>query len=246
MIGRLEDSFGSLRGWEYGVSMRITVLELPAAFDAAPAQLAKADALLSAGPRSDIVLLPECSLTGYVSPSGDYDLTRFAEPLDGPTSRALADLAIKHSTHLVGPLVESGAYNSMVGFTPTGERFLHYRKRHPWFPEKWAKAGAEPPPLVRIRDRPLTIVTCFDIHFLDDEDVLDEAEVLLFPSAWVEEEDSRPEMIHGIARRHAVVVANANWGVGKPPVKGQGGSMIVDAEGRTLTRATDGRADATI
>ena len=241
--------------------MRITVIELPAVHGEPEAQLERADALLAAGPPCDVALLPECSITGYVSGAGDYDLTRFAEALEGRTAKALAALAKKHATHLVGPLVEKaegGPFNSTVGFLPNGERFLHYRKRHPWYSETWASKGTDPHPLVTIRGRALTIATCFDIHFLEEAvPVLRRAEVLLFPSAWVEapgdEGPQRAALLEGVARVYGVVIANANWGVGKPLVAGQGGSMIVDAEGRTLTRVSPpqptkagGRADAMI
>ncbi len=85
--------------------MRVAALEIPARYDRAADNLALVDSLLSRGP-CDLALLPEASLTGYVSPQGDFDLSRFAEPKDGPTARALAELARKHRTHLVGPLIE--------------------------------------------------------------------------------------------------------------------------------------------
>lgn len=110
---------------------RVTLLELPACFDDAPGQLARVDAWLSQAPAGELVLLPELSLTGYVSPGLDFDVSRFAEPVDGPTVQALAALAKKHRCTLVGPLVESwmGQYfNALVGLDARGERWLHYQE----------------------------------------------------------------------------------------------------------------------
>ncbi len=107
--------------------LRVCALEIPARFDRAAENLALADSLLSRGP-CDLALLPEASLTGYVSPRGDFDLSRFAEPKDGPTTRALSELARKHRTHLVGPLIEragASCHNAMIGFDPEGREFLH-------------------------------------------------------------------------------------------------------------------------
>lgn len=217
--------------------LRVTALEIPARFDRARENLELADALLSRAP-TDLALLPEASLTGYVSAQGDFDLTRFAEPKDGPTSRALAALAKKHATHLVGPLIErvgDRVYNTMIGFDPTGAELLRYRKRHPWYPETWATPGGDPHPNVRIRTFSVTLAICFDIHFAE----WPRADVLLFPSAWVEEEeDSRDRLLTKLGTN----VVNANWGVGEPRVPGQGDSMIVGASGKILARAETGRA----
>jgi predicted amidohydrolase len=210
--------------------VKVAALEIPARFNRVQENLELADGLLSRG-ASDLALLPEASLTGYVSEQGDFDLTRFAEPRDGPTARALAALAKKHATHLVGPLIEragSCVYNAMIGFDPNGAEFLHYRKRHPWYPETWATPGSEIARIVRIRTISFTIAVCFDIHFGE----IPKADVLLFPSAWVEEEDSRVAMLTKLG----VHVVNANWGVGEPRVPGQGDSMIVHASGAILAR----------
>lgn len=231
--------------------MRVTLLELPAAHGEVRGQLERVRRALASGPPTDLVLLPEASLTGYVSPEGDFDLARFAEPLDGDTATALSAIAAEHAVHLVGPLVEREGrhvYNAMIGFGPSRERFLHYRKRHPWVPEGWATPGEHASPLAHVHGRALTIAICFDVHFLIDEasNQLSAADVLLFPSAWVQDEDSRASMLPELARRFDVAIVNANWGAGSPRVAGQGGSMIVGRSGEVLAVATDGRADAEI
>ena len=215
--------------------LKVTALEIPASFDRARENLELVDALLARGP-TDLALLPETSLTGYVSERGDFDLTRFAEPRDGPTSRALAALAKKHATHLVGPLIERAGdcvYNAMIGFDPGGAELVHYRKRHPWYPETWATPGANPHPEIRIRTFAISLAICFDLHFAEWPEV----DVLLFPSAWVEEEDSRVSILTKLGTN----VVNANWGVGSPRLPGQGDSLIVGAAGEILARAASTR-----
>ena len=162
------------------------------------------------------------------------------EPIDGPTARAVAALARRHRVHLVAPLVldEGGSarFNAMVGFDRDGAPSFTYRKRHPWFPETWATAGALPAPVVEIEGTRVTIAVCFDVHFLEEDAAvaLDASDLLLFPSAWVEQEDSRPAMLAALARRHHIAVANANWGPGLVRIAGQGGSSIRDAAGEVL------------
>lgn len=182
------------------------------------------------------MLLPELCLTGYVSPRGDFDVRPLAEDVDGPTTERLAALARAHQVHLVGPLVERAdgrLYNAIVGFAATGERRFVYRKRHPWYPETWATAGESPAPLVHFGGHLSTACICFDIHFVADEAArsLESADLLLFPSAWVEEVDHREEHLTALARRFDLVAVNANWAPGDVCLPGQGGSSIVTAEG---------------
>ncbi len=235
--------------------MRLTALQLPARFDEQAKQLAFVEALLESGPRTDLVLLPEAALTGYVSPAGDFDLTRFAEPLEGPTRDALAHLARRFDCLVVGPLIERAgehAFNAVLGIAPDGSTLLHYRKHHPWFPEKWATPGPGASQVVTWRKRKLTCAICFDVHFLeaDAAQQLDDAELLLFPSAWVDDDegDSRPPLLRALAQQHSVAVLNANWGPGKPAVPGQGGSLFFGAKGvlQTRLKTKTGRLDVTL
>lgn len=227
--------------------MRLTILELPARWNAAPRVLAEVDAALTTNHDTDLVLLPEAALHGYLSPTGDADLSPFAEPLDGPTARACAALAAKHAVHLVAPLVlrEGNAlYNAMVCFDGRGETVFVYRKRHPWVPETWATAGNEPPPVVEIAGAVVTIAICYDVHFLPEDGAreLEAADVLLFPSAWVEEPDYRVSRLSRLAQRYDLTIANANWAPGDVRMPGQGGSCVVGA-GTVLARANAGRID---
>ena len=226
--------------------------------------LATVEAELERGPATDLVLLPEASLTGYVSRHGDFDLTPFAEAGGGPTAKAIADLARRRRVNLVAPLVlcegeESGdgdkgagrrCSNAMVAFNRQGEPLFTYRKRHPWIPETWATAGTEVAPVIDIDGARVTIAMCYDLHFLDEDaaDALTRADLLLFPSAWVESPDSRPALLTDLAVRYRVAVVNANWAPGVVRVPGQGNSLIISASGDILARVGPRarRADAVI
>lgn len=208
--------------------MRITAFELEAAWGDPLARLTQiAPRLVD----TDLALLPEQALSGYVSPAGDFDCARFAEPLDGPVGTACARLARERSFHLVAPLVlREGAaiYNAMACWGSDGAPVFVYRKRHPWIPEAWATPGPSPAPVVDLGVR-VTIAICYDVHFLGRE--LAPADVLLFPSAWVEEEDTRHARLSLIAQRRGLAIANANWAPGVVRVPGQGGSCVVRADG---------------
>jgi 5-aminopentanamidase len=219
--------------------LRVTVLELPATWGEPRAALDAVTASLARGPATDLVLLPEASLSGYVSPFGDFDVTRFAEPLDGPTAQAIAALARRHGVVLVAPLIlrEGNAFfNAMIACDRAGELILTYRKRHPWIPERWATPGSEPAPVVTIDGVRVTIAICYDLHFLEEDakGALDASDLLLFPSAWVSEEDERATQLPELAKRHRIAIANANWSPGVVAIEGQGASFIVGPQGEIL------------
>jgi predicted amidohydrolase len=206
--------------------MRVTVLELPARFGRVDEAFAEVEASLKASPPGELVLLPEAALTGYVP-----DPSAFAERADGPTVKRLQQLSKRHHTVIVGPLIEREGrhiYNCAVA-----PGLFHYRKQNPWYIETWASPGTLPRPAVRVGGLRVTVCICFDIHFLDRVD----ADVLLFPSAWVDEEgDARATLLPEVARKFGCAVVNANWGVGTPRVPGQGGSMVVSRDGAVLAR----------
>ena len=198
-----------------------------------------------------LVLLPEASLTGYVSAAGDFDLTSFAEPLDGPTRHAVSALARRHHVALVAPLVlrEGGAcFNAMIACDARGELLFTYRKRHPWYPETWATPGPEPAPVVTLAGVRLTMAICFDLQFVEDDaaDALAASDLLLFPSAWVAEDDVRSTWLPELAMRYRIAIANANWSAGVVSVPGQGASSIVGPDGAVLAHiAPSGAAELT-
>lgn len=233
--------------------MIVTVLELPATYGAPARILAAVDEILARGARTDLVLLPEASLTGYVSPAGDFDLRRFAEPPGGPTSQALSALAARRNVALAAPIVlrEGGAcFNAVIVHDASGRPLVTYRKRHPWFPERWATPGPDGPPLFQVGELTATLAICFDAQFLEKEEdscrALSEADLLLFPSAWLDEEDSRTPLLSRIARRFGIAIAGANWAPGVVRVPGQGDAYLMGPDGAILARAAAGRADAEV
>ncbi len=237
-------------------ALRVAALELPHLHGHVDRCLARFDeALARVAPTADLVLLHECALTGYVSPWGDFDLAPFAEPTDGPTAARLADLARRHRVALAGPLVErEGArcFNGLALWDDAGARVGHWRKRHPWFPERcWASEGDLGTPVVTWRGLRVTACVCFDIHFVADEAApsLREADVLLFPTAWVDErrrDDLRARLLPPLARRFGLTVLNANWGVGEPRVWGMGRSRVVSPDGATTLAAPLEGLDASV
>lgn len=229
--------------------MRVAAVELPARHGDPEAQLGALDRALASLPPGGptLAVLPELALTGYVSARGDFDVSRDAEPLDGPILRRVAAIAVARRVSVLASWVErAGArcYNSAALLDEAGATRLHYRKRHPWYPEAWASEGDLGTPVATVHDRRVAVAVCFDVHFVsaDAGAALDAADALLFPSAWVDddERDARGAILPALAVRHGCAVVNANWGGGAPAVRGQGGSRIVDADGATAAQLGPG------
>ena len=81
-----------------------------------------------------IVCLQELFASPYFCQSEDAAIFDLAEPVDGPTAKAIAAVAKQHSVTVITPFFERRAagvyYNSLVVLGPDGERLALYRKMH--------------------------------------------------------------------------------------------------------------------
>jgi N-carbamoylputrescine amidase len=94
---------------------------------------------------ADLICLQELFASEYFCQVEDAELFDLAEPLDGPTTQAMAAAAKAGHCSIVVPLFERRApgvyHNSLVVVGPNGETLGHYRKMHipddPLFYEKF-------------------------------------------------------------------------------------------------------------
>ncbi|MEU8826045.1 carbon-nitrogen family hydrolase [Streptomyces sp. NPDC048636] len=157
---------------------------------------------------SDLVVLPELWTLGAFA----YDsFVSGAEPLDGPTARAMADAARDtgvwlHAGSIVERAPDGTLYNTALVFSPDGALARSYRKIHRFgFDQGEAVmmgAGEEivttgPP------DATLGLAICYDLRFPELFRLLTEAgaKVLVIPAGWPA---SRREHWRLLARARAV------------------------------------------
>jgi N-carbamoylputrescine amidase len=107
--------------------LRFAAIQSGPATDDREANLARAAALIrSLEPRPDVVVLPELfSLPFWCVGLADPAWFERAEPPDGPTVAAMADVAREVGTHVVAPFFERGEregeyFNSAVLLSPEG------------------------------------------------------------------------------------------------------------------------------
>src|SRR6185295_13975522 len=82
---------------------------------------------------SQLVIFPECALTGYCFESLE-EAAPFAEPIDGPSSEAIAEACRQTGAHAVVGFIEkdgSNFYNAAALIGPGGSGIIgNYRKVH--------------------------------------------------------------------------------------------------------------------
>lgn len=217
----------------------------------------------AAGKGANLVCLQELLAGPYFCQTADAELFDWAEPLDGPTNRAVSDAAGKFGVCVLSSFFERRAaglyHNTAVLFGEDGQQLALYRKMHipddPQFCEKFyftpgdlgfvtARAGnVEVGPLV-----------CWDQWFPEAArlSALAGAELLMYPTAigWLPEDraelgDAQKDAWRTMLRSHAIangvfVVATNRVGVEKSgcsSIEFWGGSFVCDPQGRVIAEA---------
>ncbi|MDH3670416.1 MAG: carbon-nitrogen hydrolase family protein [Gammaproteobacteria bacterium] len=201
---------------------------------------------------ADVVVFPELILAaGYTLEDKFYD---FAEPIPGPSTKALGEKAREHNMYIIAGTAEKDdtgtVYNTSVIIGRNGEVVGSYRKTHIFTPtESFFALGTE----LSVFDLDfgrVAVPICYDLEFPEPARVLSlkGAEMLLAMAAhWVGTGSvGTPEnfitTIHAaraLENRMPVVLSNR---VGFDPGLNDnfiGLSRIVDADGMTVTSMPD-------
>lgn len=197
----------------------------------------------AAGNGAKIIVLPEASITGYLSQDlktnwhlkgrplaagfVGKDPAAFAEAVPGKSTRHFANLAKRLGVYLTVPLVEVERvgdaepryFNTVCLVAPTGEMVAHYRKLTPWpHPEQsWATPGGDRG--VQTFDTEygrVGLAICFDIHTILELYRPQHIWTLLYPIAWVDNEHPAEWFWHTLPARVGPFdhyVIGANWSV---------------------------------
>jgi predicted amidohydrolase len=138
---------------------------------------------------AELVIFPECALTGYCFDSLE-DAAPFAEPIDGPSSQAIAEACRETGAHAVAGFIEkdgSNFYNAAMLAGPNGI-IGGYRKVHLPFlgVDRFLTPGDKP---FRVFDLPfgrIGINICYDASFPEAARALKllGAELIILPTNW--------------------------------------------------------------
>jgi predicted amidohydrolase len=215
--------------------LQLALAQLPPhlATDPVSAYAGEVEALLAGHPSTRLAAFPELHLCGNVE-----QLQSAAQPLNGPRTRELAELAGDLGIWLApGTICERGEggelFNTALVFSPSGELVSFYRKVFPWRPYEPYDPGdrfvvADLPDVGRVG-----LSICYDAWFPEVARHLAwmGAEVVLNPVRTTTR-DRAQELV--LARANAIInqvfVASVNTA---GPV-GVGDSVLVDPEGNVL------------
>lgn len=209
---------------------------------------------------ADIVCLQELFTTPYFARVKDSRYRQLAEPIPGPSSRALQAAAAESRVTVVGGSIYERArggklYNTTLVFGPDGRRLGKYRKVHiPQDPYYYEQDYFAPGNLGYVQvDTPkarIAPLICYDQWFPEAAraNVLRGAEVLFYPTAigWFPElkrdEPFSAQRWEDAMRAHASMNGVYAVAVNRVGVEGNirfwGGSFVADPFGQVVARAS--------
>jgi len=204
---------------------------------------------------AEVVCLQEIFFGPYFCAQQETKWFETAEPEDGPTVRAMRELARKHSLVLVVPFFEKEFegvfYNTAVVIDADGSVLGTYRKTHipqvgPIFWEKYFfKPGNLGYPVFDTRVGRVGVFICYDRHFPEPARMLGlhGAQLTFNPSATIESVSrylwELEQPAHAVANGFFVGAVNR---VGEELVEGArfyGSSYFCDPRGQIVARASD-------
>lgn len=198
---------------------------------------------------AQVVVLPELASSGYAFADRAEALAA-AEPVDGPSVMAWAEVAAERGLIVVAGFCERGpgdaVHNSAVLIDPTGVRAV-YRKAHLWDRERLVfDAGDAAPPVVDTTLGRIGVMICYDLEFPEWVRIaaLDGAQLLCVPTNWPEAprpagqppgEVLRAQAGAGMNRMFIAVCDRVGTERG---IEWVGGSVVIDPDGWPLAGGT--------
>jgi predicted amidohydrolase len=143
-----------------------------------------------AAPGTDLLVMPEMAVTGYVFPD-EPSARRVAERPDGPTAARWSALARTHGTWVVGGFAEDAGdqlFNSALVFDRAGDLVFVYRKTLLYEADlPWASPGDHGYRSFDTGNGRFAVGICMDLN--DDRFVdwlrTDRPDAVAFPTNWV-------------------------------------------------------------
>ncbi|MGO4573649.1 deaminated glutathione amidase [Microvirga sp. 2TAF3] len=198
---------------------------------------------------ADLLVLPEGILARDIA---DPDIVlKSAQPLDGPFATQLldasrgSDMTIIMTVHT--PDGNGRVWNVLIAIRD-GEILTQYRKLHLYdaFSAKESTnvtPGEDVPELVDVAGLKVGLMTCYDVRFpeLARRLVLDGADLLVLPAAWVK---GPLKEAHWEVLVTARALENTSYvvAVGECGERNIGNSLVVDPLGVAVARAAEGPA----
>ena len=233
---------------------RVAVCQFEPVFLEKSVNLAKMEDMINraALAGADLVIFPECSVTGYKLGQSLYQIPdqaeRLADQSQGSSVQRLKKISVKLGVHIIFGIPEKDhgtIYNSVVHLVPGLDIFSSYRKVHMWGTEGDVfKSGKN----FSVQNAPagqLGSLICYDLEFPEAARILAlmGAKLIAVSTAnMVPWGECQTVFARSRAMENNVFVAVANC-IGKAgSTQFLGGSIIVDPFGRVIAQAGDSEA----
>ncbi|HXV78650.1 MAG TPA: carbon-nitrogen hydrolase family protein [Candidatus Binatia bacterium] len=203
-----------------------------------------------------VIALPEV----FIWRGRQSDERKSAEPIPGPTSRALAGLASELGIYLLGGSIleeipgSEKAYNTSLLFGPQGNLLASYRKMHLFdvdlaqgvsVRESDTRAFGEAIVVAETELCPMGLTVCYDLRFPELYRGLatQGAQLFFVPSAFTAYTGKahwEPLLRARAIENQVYVIAPAQFGKNPKSFETHGHSMIIDPWGKILSELPDG------
>jgi predicted amidohydrolase len=199
--------------------------------------------------QANLIVFPECSLTGYVFSSRQEALP-FAETIPGPSTEKLASLCHELKVYVIFGLLEKEndkLFNAAAFIGPEG-LIAGYRKNHLPFlgVDRFADAGDKPFQVHQTPIGNIGLQICYDILFPESSRVmtLQGADILVLPTNFPQRRGEKLNLIVSArAIENRVHVVSADRVGSERGCSFSGMSKIVDALGDVLSLASPDREE---
>ena len=224
--------------------LRVALVQRASSLD--PAE--NREALAGLDVEADLTVLPEAFARDFGSPG--EDISAYAEPLDGPFAKAVADLAGSTGTVVAG-MFETAPdperpYNTLVvrGRAEAAYRKIHLYDSFGYRESDRLTAGPWEPTVVEVNGFGVGLMTCYDLRFPELARALLDAgaDVLVVPAAWVpgrDEAEHARKVDHWRTLVRARAIENTAYvvAVGQAAPRYTGHSLVSDPHGALLVDA---------
>jgi len=200
-------------------------------------------AKVAADSGSDLLLLPEASVTGY---NISLDAAKhMAERRDGEAFNKIAAIARRNHIAIVYGYIEQDGdvlYNSTQFIDEAGESIGHYRKTHLWgdLDRQLFQQGETFEPLVNYKNWKIGLLICYDVEFPETvrHHALSGADLILIPTALMHPWDFVATHVTRVrAAENQVYLAYANYCGVENSLEYAGKSCIAGPDGDALAHA---------
>ena len=167
-----------------------------------------------------------------------------AEPVPGPSTKRLGELAGELEVYICVGLVESdtnGFFNAQVLLGPDGGIAAHHRKKSLWTPgdSTWCTPGKLPVQVVDTEFGRLGLMICYDFHSLPPLLAKRKADIVLYSVGWYGPNEK--SWFGQVFPRKAVIpygfdIVVANWTStsAEQAWPGRGHSCVINGQGKVL------------